>query len=280
MFCWWFTYWVVQYSFSPFAPLLELIVGQNLFVNYKSRGHTAGLVNSNNHVEFRSCIVTSVPLDDAFTHNVSNLWWKWKLHFIPILVSICDRWVQGVFHSINLIEFLTFSFLIINFLVLNAYLLYYFLKFYDLKLLNGKLYMNLVGISPRATLSTLLLQGKDMPFDVELISSYRKFIYFCVIATWNYHVIICMLLATFLGRSARFKKKKKFKTLSIFFVIQIAKLQLLDTGGSELKWVEGFSIGNIIEGKIQEAKDIGVVVSFEKYHDVFGFITHYQCKFY
>jgi hypothetical protein len=48
-------------------------VGQNLFVNYKSRGHTAGLVNSNNHVEFRSCIVTSVPLDDAFTHNVSNL---------------------------------------------------------------------------------------------------------------------------------------------------------------------------------------------------------------
>ena len=73
MFCWWFTYWVVQYSFSPLAPLLELIVGQNLFVNYKSRGHTAGLVNSNNHVEFRSCIVTSVPLDDAFTHNVSNL---------------------------------------------------------------------------------------------------------------------------------------------------------------------------------------------------------------
>uniref|UniRef100_A0A2N9FCM1 S1 motif domain-containing protein n=1 Tax=Fagus sylvatica TaxID=28930 RepID=A0A2N9FCM1_FAGSY len=136
-----------KYSFSPLAPLLELIVGQNLFVNYKSRGHTAGLVNSNNHVEFR------------------------------------------------------------------------------------------------ATLSTLLLQGKDMPFDVELISSYRKFIYFCVIATWNYH---------------------------------IAKLQLLDTGGSELKWVEGFSIGNIIEGKIQEAKDIGVVVSFEKYHDVFGFITHYQ----
>lgn len=57
---------------------------------------------------------------------------------------------------------------------------------------------------------------------------------------------------------------------------KIAKLQLLDTRGSELKWAEGFSIGNVIEGKIQEAKDVGVVVSFEKYHDVFGFITHYQ----
>lgn len=57
-------------------------------------------------------------------------------------------------------------------------------------------------------------------------------------------------------------------------------MQSLDSGGSELHWVERFSIGSVIEGKIEETKDIGVVVSFEKYHDVFGFITHYQCKFF
>jgi rRNA biogenesis protein RRP5 len=57
-------------------------------------------------------------------------------------------------------------------------------------------------------------------------------------------------------------------------------LQSLESGGSELQWVEKFSIGSVIEGKIEEIKDIGVVVSFEKYHDVFGFITHYQCKFF
>lgn len=63
-----------------------------------------------------------------------------------------------------------------------------------------------------------------------------------------------------------------------YFLLEekIAKLQSLDSGGSELQWVERFSIGSVIEGKIEETKDIGVVVSFEKYHDVFGFITHYQ----
>ncbi|XP_031396337.1 rRNA biogenesis protein RRP5 isoform X3 [Punica granatum] len=57
---------------------------------------------------------------------------------------------------------------------------------------------------------------------------------------------------------------------------KIAKLQLSDSNGSELEWGEGFKIGSIIEGRIQEAKDFGVVVSFDKYNDVFGFITHYQ----
>ncbi|KAG6700889.1 hypothetical protein I3842_08G135300 [Carya illinoinensis] len=63
-----------------------------------------------------------------------------------------------------------------------------------------------------------------------------------------------------------------------YFVLEdkIARLQSLESKGSELKWVEGFSISSVIEGKIQEVKDIGVVVSFEKYLDVFGFITHYQ----
>ncbi|XWS56135.1 hypothetical protein CRYUN_Cryun09bG0060500 [Craigia yunnanensis] len=63
-----------------------------------------------------------------------------------------------------------------------------------------------------------------------------------------------------------------------YFLLEekIAKLQSLDNDGSELKWVEGFNIGSVIEGKIGEAKDIGVVVSFDKYNDVLGFITHYQ----
>lgn len=61
-------------------------------------------------------------------------------------------------------------------------------------------------------------------------------------------------------------------------LLQIAMLQSSDPKGSELKWVEGFTIGSVIEGKIQAAKDVGVVVSFEKHNDIFGFITHYQCK--
>ncbi|XVE75785.1 hypothetical protein DITRI_Ditri12bG0120500 [Diplodiscus trichospermus] len=63
-----------------------------------------------------------------------------------------------------------------------------------------------------------------------------------------------------------------------YFLLEdkIAKLQSSDTDGSELKWVEGFNIGSVIEGKIGEAKDIGVVVNFDKYNDVLGFVTHYQ----
>lgn len=62
------------------------------------------------------------------------------------------------------------------------------------------------------------------------------------------------------------------------FLVQIAKLQLLDSKESQSNWSQGFLIGSVVEGKVQEAKDIGVVVSFEKYNDVFGFITHYQCQ--
>ncbi|XP_004303371.1 PREDICTED: protein RRP5 homolog [Fragaria vesca subsp. vesca] len=57
---------------------------------------------------------------------------------------------------------------------------------------------------------------------------------------------------------------------------KIAKLQILNSKESRSNWSEGFTIGSVVEGKVQEAKDIGVVVSFEKYSDVFGFITHYQ----
>ena len=56
----------------------------------------------------------------------------------------------------------------------------------------------------------------------------------------------------------------------------IAELQLSDSEDSELKWAEGFNFATIIEGKMQDVKDFGVVINFEKYNGVFGFITHYQ----
>ncbi|CAL5418123.1 unnamed protein product [Camellia sinensis] len=56
----------------------------------------------------------------------------------------------------------------------------------------------------------------------------------------------------------------------------IAKLQLSDSKSLGLNWVEDFSIGSVVEGKVSDVKDFGVVVSFEKYNDVFGFVTHYQ----
>ncbi|KAJ7975951.1 rRNA biogenesis protein rrp5 [Quillaja saponaria] len=69
-------------------------------------------------------------------------------------------------------------------------------------------------------------------------------------------------------------KKKRKRQLDLDKMI--AKLKYLDSGGSELKWVEGFNIGSVVDGKIEEVKDIGVVIGFKKYNDVFGFVTHYQ----
>ncbi|KAL9228093.1 hypothetical protein vseg_003707 [Gypsophila vaccaria] len=56
---------------------------------------------------------------------------------------------------------------------------------------------------------------------------------------------------------------------------KIAESQVSDSD-SELSWLQTFKIGSIVEGKINEAKDVGVVVSFDKYSDVFGFITEHQ----
>ncbi|GMP96859.1 hypothetical protein CsSME_00045323 [Camellia sinensis var. sinensis] len=63
-----------------------------------------------------------------------------------------------------------------------------------------------------------------------------------------------------------------------YFLLEekIAKLQLSDSKSLGLNWVEDFSIGSVVEGKVSDVKDFGVVVSFEKYNDVFGFVTHYQ----
>ncbi|XP_020233818.1 rRNA biogenesis protein RRP5 [Cajanus cajan] len=57
---------------------------------------------------------------------------------------------------------------------------------------------------------------------------------------------------------------------------KIAELQSLGAGASDLKWVEGFKIGTVAKGKVEDVKDVGLVISFRKYNDVFGFITNYQ----
>lgn len=59
---------------------------------------------------------------------------------------------------------------------------------------------------------------------------------------------------------------------------QISELQLLDSKGPQLRWTDEFGICNIIEGKVHEIKDFGVVISFQEYSDVYGFISHYHCK--
>ncbi|KAH9602114.1 hypothetical protein KSS87_015915 [Heliosperma pusillum] len=65
--------------------------------------------------------------------------------------------------------------------------------------------------------------------------------------------------------------------LRSFFLLEskIAELQVSDLN-SELGWMQDFSIGSVVEGKVSDIKDVGVVVSFDKYGDVFGFVTQYQ----
>ncbi|XP_068652858.1 rRNA biogenesis protein RRP5 isoform X2 [Aristolochia californica] len=63
-----------------------------------------------------------------------------------------------------------------------------------------------------------------------------------------------------------------------YFVVEekIAKLKILDSSTPDLRWVEKFKVGSLVEGEIQEIKEFGVVVSFKDQSDVIGFITHYQ----
>jgi rRNA biogenesis protein RRP5 len=46
-----------------------------------------------------------------------------------------------------------------------------------------------------------------------------------------------------------------------------------------VKWDERFNVGTVAEGIVMDIKGAGVVVSFEKYSDVFGYITNYHRKF-
>ncbi|KAK1410921.1 hypothetical protein QVD17_37463 [Tagetes erecta] len=64
-----------------------------------------------------------------------------------------------------------------------------------------------------------------------------------------------------------------------YFILEekIAKLHYAGKKSSSLKWVKEFPIGHVIEGTVHEVKESGVIISFQKYADVFGFITHHQC---
>ncbi|KAJ0705044.1 putative suppressor of forked, tetratricopeptide-like helical domain superfamily [Helianthus annuus] len=64
-----------------------------------------------------------------------------------------------------------------------------------------------------------------------------------------------------------------------YFILEEKIAKLLHSGNksSSLKWVKDSPIGNVIEGTVHEVKESGVVISFPKYNDVFGFITHHQC---
>ncbi|EPS59007.1 hypothetical protein M569_15804, partial [Genlisea aurea] len=57
---------------------------------------------------------------------------------------------------------------------------------------------------------------------------------------------------------------------------KIAKMQALDIESPECSWDANFGICSVVEGKVHEIKDVGAVLSFDKYHDVYGFISHNQ----
>ncbi|PHT60850.1 hypothetical protein T459_35299 [Capsicum annuum] len=49
-----------------------------------------------------------------------------------------------------------------------------------------------------------------------------------------------------------------------FDQLLISKLQSVDSGGSDLRWVEQFNLGCTVKGKVHEIKEFGVVVGFQK----------------
>lgn len=68
--------------------------------------------------------------------------------------------------------------------------------------------------------------------------------------------------------------EQRLSLLFYFISPQIAELN-----SSNLKWVKKFPIGSVIEGTVQSAKESGgFMISFKKYNEVLGFITHHQRK--
>ncbi|KAJ9541321.1 hypothetical protein OSB04_027827, partial [Centaurea solstitialis] len=63
-----------------------------------------------------------------------------------------------------------------------------------------------------------------------------------------------------------------------YFLLEekIAKLHYSGSKSSSLKWVKDFPLGGLIEGTVHEEKESGFIISFQKYNDVFGFVTRHQ----
>ncbi|PWA41653.1 Nucleic acid-binding, OB-fold [Artemisia annua] len=62
--------------------------------------------------------------------------------------------------------------------------------------------------------------------------------------------------------------------LQEYFILQE---KIAELNSSNLEWVKEFPIGNVLEGTVQSAKESGgFMISFKKYNEVLGFITHHQ----
>ncbi|KAF3677394.1 putative histone-lysine N-methyltransferase ATXR4-like [Capsicum annuum] len=81
-------------------------------------------------------------------------------------------------------------------------------------------------------------------------------------------------VASAIGREENYQNIEQIFWKSVRLLI--AKLQSVDSGGSDLRWVEQFNLSCTVKGRVHEIKEFGVVVSFQKCDDVFGFISHYQ----
>lgn len=60
--------------------------------------------------------------------------------------------------------------------------------------------------------------------------------------------------------------------------MQISVLQSFDGKFSNFNWFKDFSIGSVHMGKVKEIKESGVVLGFEKYGNIVGFVSQHQCK--
>ncbi|KAI0529621.1 hypothetical protein KFK09_002175 [Dendrobium nobile] len=63
-----------------------------------------------------------------------------------------------------------------------------------------------------------------------------------------------------------------------YFLVEdkISALQSLDSKVSDLSWIKDFSIGSVHTGKVQEIKELGVELVFEKYGNIVGFVSQHQ----
>ncbi|WCJ34083.1 rRNA biogenesis protein RRP5 [Euphorbia peplus] len=77
-----------------------------------------------------------------------------------------------------------------------------------------------------------------------------------------------------LQQSACFSTDASF--LESYFRMEDKILQYSDSASLDMKWLEGFNIGSVIEATVKESKDVGIVVTFDKYNGVVGFIAHNQ----
>ncbi|PHU22743.1 hypothetical protein BC332_07850 [Capsicum chinense] len=104
--------------------------------------------------------------------------------------------------------------------------------------------------------------------------------YSCLLVIRSVFSVCCILANYFLEVASAIGREENYQNIEQIFWksvrLLIAKLQSVDSGGSDLRWVEQFNLSCTVKGRVHEIKEFGVVVSFLKCDDVFGFISHYQ----